>query len=59
MSRTVNCWDNTVAESFCKSLKAEFIYVNTLINREKIKSEVFNTWNNKNRRHSYLNYMTI
>ena len=27
MSRKGNCWDNAVAESFFKSLKAELIYV--------------------------------
>ena len=27
MSRKGNCWDNAVAESFFKTLKAELIYV--------------------------------
>jgi len=62
MSRTGNCWDNAVAESFFKSLKAELIYGNTLITREEMDREIFEyieLWNNKKRRHSYLNYMTI
>ena len=62
MSRTGNCWDNAVAESFFKSLKAELIYGNSLITREEMKREVFKyieLWYNKKRRHSYLNYMTI
>lgn len=62
MSRTGNCWDNAVAESFFKSLKAELIYGNTLITREEMEKEIFEyieLWYNKKRRHSYLNYMTI
>src|SRR5690554_3790719 len=62
MSRTGNCWDDAVAESFFKSLKVELIYGNTLITRDKMKIEVFEyieLWYNKKRRHSYLNYMTI
>jgi len=62
MSRTGNCWDNSVAESFFKSLKAELIYGNTLITREEMEREIFEyieLWYNKKRRHSYLNYMTI
>src|SRR5690625_7739903 len=62
MSITGNCWDNVVAESFFKSLKAELIYGNSLITREEMKREVFKyieLWYNKKRRHSYLNYMTI
>lgn len=62
MSRTGNCWDNAVAESFFKSLKAELIYGNTLITRKEMEREIFEyieLWYNKKRRHSYLNYMTI
>lgn len=62
MSRTGNCWDNAVAESFFKSLKTELIYGNKLITREEMKGEIFEyieLWYNKKRRHSYLNYMTI
>jgi len=62
MSRTGNCWDNAVAESFFKSLKTELIYGSTLITREEMKSEIFEyieLWYNKKRRHSYLNYMSI
>ncbi|SHJ68301.1 Transposase InsO and inactivated derivatives [Arenibacter nanhaiticus] len=62
MSRTGNCWDNSVAESFFKSLKTELIYGNTLLTREEMEREIFEyieLWYNKKRRHSYLNYMTI
>ena len=62
MSRTGNCWDNAVAESFFKSIKAELVYGNKLLKREQMKTEVFEyigIWYNKKRRHSYLDYMTI
>ena len=62
MSRTGNCWDNAVAESFFKSIKTELVYGNFLVTREQMKTQVFEyieTWYNKKRRHSYLDYMTI
>ena len=62
MSRTGNCWDNAVAESFFKSIKTELVYGNFLITREQMKTQVFEyieIWYNKRRRHSYLDYMTI
>lgn len=62
MSRTGNCWDNAVAESFFKSLKTELIYGNKLITKEQMKLEIFEyieIWYNRKRRHSALNYMTI
>ncbi len=62
MSRTGNCWDNAVAESFFKSLKTELIYGNKLITKEQMKLEIFQyieIWYNQKRRHSALNYMTI
>ena len=57
-----NCWDNTVAESFFKSLKTELIYGNKLISKEQMKLEIFEyieVWYNRKRRHSALNYATI
>ena len=62
MSRKGNCWDNAVAESFFKSIKAELVYGNNLLTREQMKKEIFEyieIWYNKKRRHSYLDYMTI
>ena len=62
MSRKGNCWDNSVAESFFKSLKTELIYGYILTNTAKMKTKVFEyieSWYNKKRRHSYLNYLTI
>ena len=62
MSRKGNCWDNTVAESFFKSLKTELIYGNKLIPKEQMKLDIFEyieIWYNKKRRYSALNYATI
>ena len=62
MSRTGNCWDNAVAESFFKSLKTELIYGNKLISKEQMRLQVFEyieIWYNQKRRHSALKYMTI
>ena len=61
MSRKGNCWDNAVAESFFKSLKAEWT------NRHKYQSfrqaelsvfEYIEGWYNIRRRHSALGYMS-
>jgi len=35
MSRKGNCWDNAVAESFFKTLKAERIYQNKLETKQQ------------------------
>ena len=62
MSRTGNCWDNAVAESFFKTLKTESIYGNKLISKEQMKLQIFEyieIWYNQKRRHSTLNYRTI
>lgn len=62
MSRKGNCWDNAVAESFFKSLKAELIYGNKLISKVEMKLEIFEyieIWYNRKRRHRALNYKTI
>lgn len=62
MSRKGNCWDNAVAESFFKSLKVEWVYKHKYQQRSQAELSIFEwieTWYNKNRRHSYLNYKTI
>ena len=62
MSRKGNCWDNSVAESFFKTLKTELIYGNKLINKQQMELEIFQyieIFYNKKRRHSALNYKTI
>lgn len=62
MSRKANCWDNAVAEAFFKSLKMELIYGNKLMNKNQMRAAIFEyieIWYRKQRRHSYLDYMTI
>ena len=62
MSRKGNCWDNAVAESFFKSLKVEAIYHYRFNTKNQAKLAIFEyieMWYNKNRRHSFLNNLTI
>jgi len=62
MSRKGNCWDNAVAESFFKSLKTEWVYKNHYNMYSDAEISIFmwiETWYNRNRRHSALNYKTI
>lgn len=62
MSRKGNCWDNAVAESFFKSLKTEWVYKNEYLRKNDAEISIFKwieTWYNRNRRHSALNYKTI
>lgn len=62
MSRKANCWDNSVAESFFKSFKTELIYGNLMLTSAQMETKIFQyieTWYNRKRRHSYLNYLTI
>jgi transposase InsO family protein len=55
MSRKGNCWDNSVAESFFKTLKTELVYHTYYYTKEQAKLSVFEYiegWYNKKRRHS-------
>jgi putative transposase len=61
MSRKGNCWDNAVAESFFKTLKAECVYQNKFIDKQQaavIVFEYIETWYNRKRQHSALGYMS-
>lgn len=61
MSRKANCWDNAVAESFFKTLKAELIHQVKLNTMEITKIEVFEfieIWYNRQRIHASLGYLT-
>lgn len=61
MSRKVNCWDNAVAESFFKTLKAECVYQYKFIDKEhaaRIVFEYIETWYNRKRLHSALGYVS-
>ena len=62
MSRKGNCWDNAIAESFFKSLKVEWVYKHSYDQKKQAELSVFiwiETWNNKRRRNSFLEYKTI
>lgn len=61
MSRKANCWDNAVAESFFKTLKAECVYQNKFINKQQaavIVFEYIEVWYNRKRQHSALGYVS-
>ena len=58
MSRKGNCWDNSVAESFFKSLKNELVYQTYFYTKKQAKLEIFKyieLFYNRIRSHSYLN----
>ena len=57
MSTKGNCWDNAVAESFFKTIKAEALNRYLFSNQEMLKSIIFryiNVWYNTVRIHSAL-----
>jgi len=61
MSRKGNCWDNAVAESFFKTLKAECVYQNNFETKQQaalIVFEYIKIWYNRKRLHSALGYMS-
>ena len=61
MSRKANCWDNAVAESFFKTLKAELVYQTKYHTRAQAKQDIFEyiaIYYNKQRLHSSLDYKT-
>ena len=60
MSRRGNCYDNAHCESFFHSLKTELVYRKNFATREEASREIFEwieTWYNRERRHSALDYM--
>ena len=60
MSRRGNCYDNAHVESFFHSLKTELVYRTKFKTREEAKQAIFEwieTWYNRERLHSSLNYM--
>ena len=57
MSRRGNCWDNTVAESFFKTLKTELVYHHKYQTRQQAVVSVFEyieTFYNTKQRHKQL-----
>jgi len=60
MSRTGNCWDNAVAESFFLSLKIEWVSRKTYWTRDEAKADIFDyieRFYNPKRRHSTIGYV--
>ena len=61
MSRRGDCWDNAVAESFFATLEFELILQHDWPTREAARRAIFRyieTWYNRERRHSTLNYVS-
>ncbi len=61
MSRTGNCWDNAVAESFFATLKTELVREARWSTRAAAASAIghhIEGWYNRRRRHSTLDYVS-
>lgn len=61
MSRTGDCWDNAVAESFFATLERELIDRHNWSTRAAARTAIFQyieAWYNPKRRHSTLGYMS-
>jgi transposase InsO family protein len=61
MSRTGNCYDNAVAESFFGTLKCELVHRQRYRTRAQARSSVFQwieCWYNRRRRHSSLGHLS-
>ena len=59
MSRKGNCWDNTVMESFYRTLKVELIYPKKYETRIEAQRDIFEyieIFYNRERLHSFLVY---
>lgn len=60
MSRKGNCYDNAVPESFNKTIKAELLAQLPLLDRQTLRTKVFEyieVFYNRQRLHSFLNYL--
>lgn len=60
MSRTANCYDNAVMESFFASLKAELVDQRRFVSVAQARAEIFlyiEAFYNRKRRHSALGYL--
>ena len=61
MSRKGDCWDNAVSESFFHTLKVELTCDRNYKTRQKAQADIFEyieVFYNRQRRHSYLGYLT-
>ena len=58
MSRTGNCYDNAVTESFFHTLKTEYLYFTRFENRQEARTSIFDyieVFYNRQRMHSTIN----
>ena len=61
MSRSGNCYDNAVAESFFGTLKTELVHRTRYATHDQARASVFEwieCWYNRKRRHSSLGYLS-
>ena len=61
MSRSGNCWDNAISESFFHTLKVELVHQHKYITRRDAKNSIFHYiegYYNKKRMHSAIDYET-
>jgi putative transposase len=61
MSRSGDCWDNAVVESFFAALKVERLHERRYTTREELEADVrdyIETFYNRRRRHSTLGYLS-
>jgi putative transposase len=61
MSRTGDCWDNAVAESFFATLEHELIADHDWATRAEARRDIFafiEEWYNRERQHSSLDYVS-
>jgi putative transposase len=61
MSRTGNCWDNAVAESFFSTLKHELVHRRDFASHDEARAALFHYiegFYNRRRRHSALGFMS-
>jgi transposase InsO family protein len=61
MSRTGDCWDNAVMESFFGTLKTEMVYFEKFSSREEAATKIFEyieVFYNRQRRHSTLGQLS-
>ena len=60
MSAKGNCYDNAVAESFFHTLKTEMVHAESFKTKKEAmeKIKLYIEFYNRNRMHSYNNYLT-
>jgi len=62
MNQKRDYWDDAVADSFFKIIKAEWIYSKSYVNQNQAQISIFEwieSWYNRQKRYSALGYKTI